>query len=168
MRCQDCLIRRWSRWLDEETIALLLFVWLPRLGAVDQSYSQAYPEYRDVHARPFLRIVLRGAGIGTIGCRVRRYQVADLFCGAGGSSSGAARAIARLDAEIDLVAINHWDVAIATHSLNHPKAQHACVNLDSARPEELVPGGRLDLLMASPECVHFSRARAARFEHGET
>jgi len=92
----------------------------------------------------------------------RVYRVADLFAGAGGSSSGAARAIAAMGGEIDLVAVNHWNVAIATHTANHPKARHYCVNLDAARPEDLVPEGYLDLMMASPECVHFSRARGGK------
>ena len=95
------------------------------------------------------------------------YRIADLFCGAGGSTTGAYRAVAALGAELDLVAVNHWDVAIATHSRNHPAARHACVNLDAARPEDLVPDGRLDLLMASPECVHFSRARGGRPVHDQ-
>ncbi len=92
----------------------------------------------------------------------RTYRIADLFCGAGGSSTGAIRAIEALGGQVDLVAVNHWDVAIATHSRNHPKARHFCVNLDSARPEELVPEGQLDLLMASPECTYFSRARGGK------
>lgn len=90
------------------------------------------------------------------------YRVADLFCGAGGSSTGAYRAAAELGAEIDLVAVNHWDVAIATHEANHPRARHHCINLDAARPEDLVPDGYLDLLMASPECVYHSRARGGK------
>lgn len=92
----------------------------------------------------------------------RVYRVADLFCGAGGSSSGAARAIRAMHADLDLVAVNHWSIAIATHSRNHPKARHYCVNLDAARPEELVPEGELDLLMASPECIGHSRARGGK------
>lgn len=96
-----------------------------------------------------------------------RFRVADLFCGAGGSSSGAARAIAAMGADLDLVAINHWDIAIATHSSNHPAARHYCVNLDAARPEDIVPDGQLDLLMASPECTHHSRARGGRPVHDQ-
>lgn len=90
------------------------------------------------------------------------YLVADLFCGAGGSSSGARRALRAAGADMDLVAVNHWPVAVATHQLNHPEARHHCVDLDSARPEALVPEGRLDLLMASPECTHHSRARGGK------
>lgn len=92
----------------------------------------------------------------------RTFRVADLFCGAGGSSTGALRAISALGGTVDLVAVNHWDIAIETHSANHPLARHHCVNLDAARPEDIVPEGSLDLLMASPECVYFSRARGGK------
>jgi DNA (cytosine-5)-methyltransferase 1 len=92
----------------------------------------------------------------------RAFEVADLFCGAGGTSSGAQAAIRAMGARMDLVAINHWATALETHRRNHPAARHECVNLDAARPETLVPGRRLDLLMASPECVFFSRARGGR------
>lgn len=63
---------------------------------------------------------------------------------------------------MQLVAVNHWPVAIETHQLNHPDARHYCVDLDATRPTDLVPEGRLDLLMASPECTHHSRARGGR------
>jgi DNA (cytosine-5)-methyltransferase 1 len=90
------------------------------------------------------------------------FRVADLFCGAGGTSLGAMRAVAAMGAELDLVAINHWDTAIATHARNHPLARHYCINLDAANPAAIVEGGRLDLLLASPECTHFSRARGGK------
>lgn len=89
-------------------------------------------------------------------------KVADLFCGAGGSSTGAAHAISALGRRMDLVAVNHWPVAIETHTANHPGARHYCVDLDAAKPEELVPGRYLDLMLASPECTHHSRARGGK------
>lgn len=88
--------------------------------------------------------------------------VADLFCGAGGSSTGCRRALMKLGIDMKLVAVNHWPVAIETHSKNHPDARHYCINLDAARPSDIVPEGRLDLLMASPECTHHSRARGGK------
>ncbi len=94
--------------------------------------------------------------------RVRNILVADLFCGAGGTSTGARRALALYGLKMKLVAVNHWPTAIATHQRNHPEARHHCINLDAARPIELVPEGRLDLLMASPECTHHSRARGGK------
>ena len=90
------------------------------------------------------------------------YQVCDLFAGAGGTSTGALRAISARGALAQLVAVNHWPVAVATHTANHGAAAHYCMSLESAEPEDLVPGGRLDLLVASPECVHFSRARGGK------
>ncbi|CAO3446726.1 hypothetical protein [Azospirillum argentinense] len=94
--------------------------------------------------------------------RKKPLLVADLFCGAGGSSTGAQKALRALGFFMSLVAVNHWPVAIETHSRNHPEARHYCVNLDAARPVELVPEGYLDLLMASPECTHHSRARGGK------
>ena len=43
----------------------------------------------------------------------RTYLVADLFCGAGGSSTGAQRSFTAQGDEMELVAVNHWNVAIA-------------------------------------------------------
>lgn len=90
------------------------------------------------------------------------FEVADLFCGAGGSSTGARLAIEQAGHTLELVAVNHWDRAIETHQRNHPRARHYCVNLDAAKPEEIVPSGHLHLLMASPECTHHSRARGSK------
>jgi hypothetical protein len=58
---------------------------------------------------------LRAAGINAV----------DLFCGAGGTSTGLViDAVNDLGYEIKLTAINHWDVAIATHSKNHEDVEH--------------------------------------------
>lgn len=92
----------------------------------------------------------------------RPLLVADLFCGAGGSSTGARRALAARGMKMNLVALNHWDVAIETHQKNHPEADHFLVNVYKAKPREVIPGGRLDLLMASPTCTFHSRARGGR------
>ena len=97
----------------------------------------------------------------------RIVSVADLFCGAGGSSSGAQRAIEELGATMDLVAVNHWNTAIATHSANHPNARHLVEDVSLVDPERVVPEGRLDLLMASPECRFFSRARGGKPIHDQ-
>lgn len=88
--------------------------------------------------------------------------VADLFCGAGGSSTGAKRALARHGLRMDLVAVNHWNIAVETHARNHPEARHVCVDLFRTKPRDVVPEGRLDLLMASPTCTFHSRARGGK------
>lgn len=86
-------------------------------------------------------------------------KVADLFCGAGGFDMGAKLALADLGIESDLLAVNHWQTAIDTHALNHPDARRVCVDVYKIAPLDAIPGGRLDLLMASPTCVYYSRAR---------
>ncbi|TAK64455.1 MAG: DNA cytosine methyltransferase [Bacteroidetes bacterium] len=87
---------------------------------------------------------------------------ADLFCGAGGTSTGLKRVCDALGYKLELVAVNHWDRAIETHSANHPFAKHYCEALEGVDPRKAVPGGRLNLLLASPECTHHSDARGGK------
>jgi DNA (cytosine-5)-methyltransferase 1 len=89
-------------------------------------------------------------------------KVADLFCGAGGTSTGVLQAAKELGQRVNLVAINHWEMAIATHSENHPGVEHHNSDLQNIDPREVVPSGKLRLLVASPECTHFSRARGGK------
>lgn len=92
----------------------------------------------------------------------RTIRVADLFCGAGGSSLGARRALERHGCRMKLVAVNHWDVALTTHARNFPDDTHVLDSMWRVDPREVVPGGRLDLLLASPTCTFHSRARGGR------
>ena len=94
-------------------------------------------------------------------CVKRTIRAIDLFAGAGGTSTGLLRACEDRGIRLDLLAVNHWDVAISTHSKNHPNAQHLCENLDNVSPGKVF-SGHLDLLVASPECIHFSTARGGR------
>lgn len=82
-------------------------------------------------------------------------RAADLFCGAGGTSCGAESTGAARVA----FALNHWSTAVETHSRNFPHAKHVNSRLDQTSPGEC---GRIDLLFASPECTHHSRARGGR------
>lgn len=92
----------------------------------------------------------------------KKMLVADLLCGAGGSSTGAQRALSELGLEMELVCVNHWPTAIETHTLNHPEARHYVQDIATVRPHLLVPEGYLDLLMASPTCTHHSVARGGK------
>ncbi len=83
----------------------------------------------------------------------------DLFCGAGGTSTGLLEAAEAMGKKVELTAINHWDKAIETHLKNHPIVRHLCENLDNVNPRALFPEGRIQLLVASPECTHHSNAR---------
>lgn len=89
-------------------------------------------------------------------------DVVDLYAGGGGTSTGVALACKKLGLDVNLTAINHWPEAVETHKANHPWAKHLCMEVEQAIPREVVPGGRLDLLVASPSCVYHSRAAGGR------
>jgi len=93
---------------------------------------------------------------------MKPFPFADLFCGAGGTSTGASEAIESLGYRPVLTAVNHWPVAVATHEKNHPGARHLCASLDALNPRELFKPRELRLLLASPECTNHSRARRGR------
>lgn len=75
----------------------------------------------------------------------------DLFAGAGGFTTGAEQAGARV-----VWAANHWPLAVETHQRNHPTTAHLCQDLHQADWRQ-VP--RHDLLLASPSCQGHSPAR---------
>ena len=93
---------------------------------------------------------------------MKTIEGVDLFCGAGGTSSGLLQACQKLGVKLKLIAINHWPIAISTHQTNHSYAQHLCESVDNVDPRKLVPGGRLNILVASPECTHHSNARGGK------
>lgn len=79
----------------------------------------------------------------------------DLFCGAGGSASGA-----ELVCGVRCVmAANHWDKAIATHAHNLPHAAHDCADISQVDPRRYP---HTDLLWISPECTNHSQAKGIR------
>lgn len=80
-------------------------------------------------------------------------RAADLFCGAGGSTTGASAAGVKV-----VLAVNHWRTAVYSHEANHPETRHICARIDDIDPRhDDLP--RFDILMASPECTHHSIAR---------
>jgi len=89
-------------------------------------------------------------------------RAADLFCGAGGTSTGLVEACKAMGRKLDLVAINHWEIALLSHKQNHPDARHIWAYLESLNPREVVPGQALDILVASPECIFHSNARGGK------
>lgn len=89
-------------------------------------------------------------------------RAVDLFAGAGGASEGLIEAATLRGEQVQLVAVNHWPTAVQTHKVNHPSARHYCQPIESVDPREAVPSGKLDLLMAAPECTHHSTARGGK------
>lgn len=96
----------------------------------------------------------------------------DLFCGAGGTTTGveAARIGGRKIAKV-IACVNHDANAIASHAANHPNAMHFTEDirtLDIRPLKELAeryrkryPGAKL-VLWASLECTNFSRAKGGK------
>ena len=86
----------------------------------------------------------------------------DLFCGAGGESTGMGIAVKRCGLKQIGIVVNHWDRAVQTMKMNHPNITTYEMDIMTAIPAELVPGGVVDLLHASPSCTHHSRAKGGR------
>lgn len=83
----------------------------------------------------------------------------DLFCGAGGSSTGLVQAGFELK-----LAANHWQRAIETHSANHPGAEHWCADINQVDMRRL-PKARV--LWASPICTEISPAGGKKRTRGQ-
>lgn len=81
--------------------------------------------------------------------------IIDLFAGGGGASTGIERALGRAPD----VAINHNPRAIAFHQMNHPQTVHLTSDVWHVDPMSVRPGEPVDLLWASPDCKHFSKAK---------
>ena len=86
----------------------------------------------------------------------------DLFCGAGGLSWGLAEVCEELDRDVELAAINHWSKAIETHSRNFSFADHYNAKVEELDPRSVFDTERVDILIAGPQCTHFSSARGGR------
>ncbi|MFD1145903.1 DNA cytosine methyltransferase [Saccharothrix hoggarensis] len=87
------------------------------------------------------------------------FSFIDIFCGAGGSSTGLVNAGWQLK-----LAANHWQRAIETHAANHPDAEHLCADV-SNYPMRNLP--RADNLWASPICTEVSPAGGKKKSRGQ-
>lgn len=96
----------------------------------------------------------------------------DLFCGAGGTSTGVENA--RLDGEQCakvIACVNHDKNAIASHAANHPDALHFTEDIRTLELSPLIehlakckaqyPGAAV-VLWASLECTNFSKAKGGQ------
>lgn len=64
----------------------------------------------------------------------QQIDVVGLFAGAGGTSTGVIKAAEQLGLKVNLIAINHWEIAIATHKANHVNMQHLCAKVEQESP----------------------------------
>jgi DNA (cytosine-5)-methyltransferase 1 len=79
----------------------------------------------------------------------------DMFCGAGGSSTGALE----VPGVTIKTAMNHWARAIETHNANHPETDHVCADIQITDPRYISTS---DILWASPECTNHSVAKGKK------
>jgi DNA (cytosine-5)-methyltransferase 1 len=90
---------------------------------------------------------------------VNGLTVTDLFCGAGGSSTGLVAAGFRV-----IIAANHWARAIESHQLNHPETDHSNADISQVDPRYFPT---TDILWASPECTNHSIAKGVKRQRAE-
>jgi len=81
--------------------------------------------------------------------------ITDMFCGAGGSSTG----LMAIPGVRVRTAMNHWDRAIETHNTNHPDTDHVCADIQVTDPRYIATS---DVLWASPECTNHSVAKGRK------
>lgn len=101
-----------------------------------------------------------------------RLLYIDLFCGAGGTSTGVEKANykGRKCAKV-IACVNHDANAIASHAANHPEAQHYTEDMrtldlhplaeHTAEMRRMYPMAKV-VLWASLECTNFSRAKGGQ------
>ena len=86
---------------------------------------------------------------------MRKIRSIDLFCGAGGSSWGAKSAGVELVAGFDM-----WEIVKDVYLDNFPEAKFYCDRLENSTPGKIKDElGRIDLILASPECTNHSVAK---------
>jgi DNA (cytosine-5)-methyltransferase 1 len=84
-------------------------------------------------------------------------MIVDSFAGGGGASLGIEMALGRSPD----IAINHDPVALAMHEVNHPDCLHLTESVWKVDLDDYVHGEPVELLWASPDCRHFSKARGS-------
>lgn len=101
-----------------------------------------------------------------------RLLYIDLFCGAGGTSTGVEKANYKERKCAKVIAcVNHDANAIASHAANHPEAQHYTEDMrtldlrplaeHTAEMRQMYPMAKI-VLWASLECTNFSRAKGGQ------
>lgn len=103
---------------------------------------------------------------------MKRLLYIDLFCGAGGTSTGVERAMYNGEKCAEVIAcVNHDKNAIASHAANHPNALHFTEDIRTLDLTELIKHTEckraanpdaLVVLWASLECTNFSKAKGGQ------
>lgn len=82
--------------------------------------------------------------------------IKDQFCGAGGNSQAVRNLAKKYNGGLEVTAaLNHWELAIETHTANFPKTAHYCTDISACDPR-MFPS--TTGLLTSPECTTHSPA----------
>jgi DNA (cytosine-5)-methyltransferase 1 len=95
---------------------------------------------------------------GQLDLHLPQELIVDNFAGGGGASTGLEMALGR---PVD-IAINHDEIAIKTHSENHPDTVHYCESVWDINPVEACKGRPVAVAWFSPDCKHFSKAKGGK------
>jgi DNA (cytosine-5)-methyltransferase 1 len=87
-------------------------------------------------------------------------DLTDMFCGAGGSSTGATQ----VPGVTVRTAMNHWKPAIDSHNANHPTTDHILADVSQTDPRYVA---RTTMLWGSPECTNHSVAKGKKRATGQ-
>lgn len=85
----------------------------------------------------------------------------DLYCGAGGWTTGFEEAMLELGIPFREIAANHWYRAIETMVANHPNVIAMQADIEAITPDD-IDVDVIDHLHASPSCTHHSRAKGGK------
>ena len=96
---------------------------------------------------------------------MKTFRFFDLFCGAGGATTGMIQALNNANIKYEGRVYNHWDIAIETQRLNHPEVVDrdgldSCNDIKNVLPDRMFldESREIDVGWASPSCTHFSVA----------
>ena len=91
----------------------------------------------------------------------KAYTVTDLFCGAGGTTTG----IHLSGKAIVIACINHDETAIKSHAANFPDCKHYIEDIRLFNVNALQ---KCDIITMSAECTHFSIAKGGESRNADS
>lgn len=166
----------------------------PQVTVDTDSVTSRLTEYTedDDSSRPeatehVIRDLLADTDVDNPAEHLYRLVIVDLFCGAGGFSTGMVMGLVEhyadvisaemnipetniaydnpavhqwLNQNIRMIGVNHWELAVKTFKSNHPWATVHNSRVGDLHPPDAVDGWDVDILLGGPSCVPYSKAKA--------
>jgi len=98
------------------------------------------------------------------------FVYVSLFCGAGGDTTGALKAVERLGfgkpkQGVRAIAVNHDVFALNAHFENHPDVEHWDCDIETLEPQRALEGDEITVLWGSAPCQPYSDAVGAPYSN---